>query len=129
MKRYERICSLLLAMLLLLGVFVACKSKPQKEQPFDTEPNTEIEWRPRAKYNGNNYYTYQPYSDGETEAEFFSVPGRGVVIWAVWSMEKLPVHRQSGRSVNGPRQCSRNFAGNRWRTAISVGNGRVSSLS
>ena len=33
---------LLLAMLLLLGVFVACKSKPQKEQPFDTEPNTEI---------------------------------------------------------------------------------------
>mgnify|MGYP006923378696 CR=1 FL=1 len=56
MKRYERICSLMLAMLLLLGVFVACKSKPQKEQPFDTEPNTEIEWRPRAKYNGNNYY-------------------------------------------------------------------------
>ena len=42
MKRYERICSLMLAMLLLLGVFVSCKSKPQKEQPFDTEPNTEI---------------------------------------------------------------------------------------
>ncbi|MBQ5362641.1 MAG: hypothetical protein IIU63_04765, partial [Clostridia bacterium] len=42
MKRYERICSLMLAMLLLLGVFAACKSEPQKEQPFDTEPNTEI---------------------------------------------------------------------------------------
>lgn len=43
-------------------------------------------------YNGNNYYTYQPYTDGETEAEFFSIPGRGVVIWAVWSMDEEVQH-------------------------------------
>lgn len=43
-------------------------------------------------YDGNTYYTYQPYKNGETEAQFFSVPGRGIAIWAVWSMSEEVVH-------------------------------------
>ncbi|MBO5842386.1 MAG: hypothetical protein J6R46_05250, partial [Clostridia bacterium] len=42
MKRYERICSLLLAMLLLLGAFAACKDQPTPEQG-STEDTTTTE--------------------------------------------------------------------------------------
>ena len=42
MKRYREICSLLLAMLLLLGVFAACKSKPAPDEG-GTEEETEAE--------------------------------------------------------------------------------------
>ncbi|MBQ2256065.1 MAG: hypothetical protein II330_04295, partial [Clostridia bacterium] len=45
MKRYERICSLLLAMLLLLGAFAACKDQPTPEQG-STEEETEAETLP-----------------------------------------------------------------------------------
>ena len=67
MKRYERICSLMLAMLLLLGVFVACKSKPQKEQPFDTEPNTEIATEGETTDQSPKPETEQPNETKETE--------------------------------------------------------------
>ena len=42
MKHYREICSLLLAMLLLLGVFAACKSKPAPDEG-GTEEVTEAQ--------------------------------------------------------------------------------------
>lgn len=43
-------------------------------------------------YGGNLYYTYQPITAGKTQTEFFTVPGRGVSVWAVWSMEEEVQH-------------------------------------
>lgn len=33
---------------------------------------------------GNNFYTYQNMQEGETQAMFFTVPGRYIMVWAEW---------------------------------------------
>ena len=58
MKRYERICSLLLAMLLLLGALAACKDQPTPEQG-STEDTTTTEAQTQLPERDPITYTFE----------------------------------------------------------------------
>ena len=58
MKRYERICSLLLAMLLLLGALAACKDQPTPE-PGSTEDTTTTEAQTQPPERDPITYTFE----------------------------------------------------------------------
>ena len=62
MKRYREICSLLLAMLLLLGAFAACKDQPKPEQG-STEDTTTTEAQTQLPERDPITYTFE---DGQT---------------------------------------------------------------